>query len=53
MMHDELREWVGVLRRARDDFDAVIGEIESKMQIIRAVNRMQAPLRKAALGRGR
>lgn len=53
MMHDELREWVGVLRRARDDFDAVIGEIENKMQIIRAVNRMQAPLRKAALGRGR
>jgi hypothetical protein len=53
MMHDELREWVKRLRRARDDFDAIIGEIESKMQIIRAVNRMQAPLRKATLGRGR
>ena len=53
MMHDELKEWVGRLRRARDDFDGIIGEIESKMQIIRAVNRMQAPLRKATLGRGR
>jgi hypothetical protein len=53
MMHDDLRDWAGRLRRARDDFDAVIGEIESKMQIIRAVNRMQAPLRKVNLGLGR
>ena len=53
LMHDELRDWTRRLRRARDDFDAVIEEIESRMQIIRAVNRMQAPLKKAPLGRGR
>jgi hypothetical protein len=53
MMHNELRGWVARLRRARDDFDAVIGEIEDRMQIIRAVSRMQAPLRKSPLGRGR
>ena len=53
LMHDELRDWTGRLRRARDDFDAVIEEIESRMQVIRAVNRMQAPLKKAPLGRGR
>ena len=53
LMHDELRDWTGRLRRARDDFDAVIEEIESRMQIIRAVNKMQAPLKKAPLGRGR
>jgi hypothetical protein len=52
-MHDEFRDWVARLRRARDDFDGVIGEIEGRMQIIKAVNRMQAPLRKSPLGRGR
>lgn len=53
LMHDELRDWVGRIKRARDDFDAVIEEMEGRMQIIKAVNRMQAPLRKATLGRGR
>lgn len=53
LMHNELRDWTGRLRRARDDFDAVIEEIESRMQVIRAVNGMQAPLKKAPLGRGR
>lgn len=53
LMHDELRDWTGRLRRARDDFDAVIEEIESRMQVIRAINKMQAPLKKAPLGRGR
>ena len=53
LMHNELRDWTGRLRRARDDFDAVIEEIESRMQVIRAVNRMQAPLKKAPLGLGR
>ena len=52
-LHDELHDWVVRLRRARDDFDEVIGEIEGRMQILKAVNRMQAPLRKAPLGRGR
>jgi hypothetical protein len=52
-LHDELRDWVQRLRRARDDFDGVIGEIEGRMQILKAVNKMQAPLRKAVLGRGR
>ncbi|KAM0708611.1 hypothetical protein Q7P35_005263 [Cladosporium inversicolor] len=53
LMHDELRDWVGRMKRARDDFDAVVKEMEGRMQIIKAVNRMQAPLRRAALGRGR
>ena len=53
LMHDELRDWVGRMKRARDDFNAVIEEMEGRMQIIKAVNRMQAPLRKATLGRGR
>jgi hypothetical protein len=52
-LHDELREWVQRLRRARDDFDGVIGEIEDRMQILKAVNKMQAPLRKAVLDHGR
>jgi hypothetical protein len=52
-LHDELRDWVQRLRRARDDFDGVIGEIEGRMQILKAVNEMQTPLRKAVLGRGR
>lgn len=51
-IHDELRDWVKRLRRARDDYDGVIVEIEGRMQILKAVNRMQAPLRRAALGRG-
>lgn len=52
-LHDELGNWVQRLRKARDDFDGVIVEIEERMQILKAVNRMQAPLRRAALGRGR
>jgi len=52
-LHGQLRDWVSRLRRARDEFDAVIEEIEEKMQVIKAVNRMQAPLRKSPLGRGR
>lgn len=52
-LHDELGAWVQRLRRVRDDFDGVIVEIEERMQILKAVNRMQAPLRRAALGRGR
>jgi hypothetical protein len=52
-LHDELHDWVQRLRRARDNFGGVIGEIEGRMQILKAVNKMQAPLRKAVLGRGR
>lgn len=52
-LHDELRDWVLRLRRIRDEFDGVIQEVEDRMQIIKAVNRVQAPLRNAALGRGR
>jgi hypothetical protein len=52
-MHDELNVWVGSLRSARAEFDGVIGEIEARMRVLKAVNRMQAPLRKAPLGRGR
>jgi hypothetical protein len=39
-LRDELRDWVERLRRARDDFDVVIGEIEGRMQILKAVNKM-------------
>ena len=53
LMHDELRDWTGRLRRSRDDFDAIIEEIESRMQIVRAINKMQAPLKKAPSERGR
>jgi hypothetical protein len=56
-MHDELHDWVGSLRDARAEFnemtEGVIGEIEARMRVLKAVNRIQAPLRKAPLGRGR
>jgi len=53
LIHDEMREWVARMKVARSGFDEVIAEMESRMKVIKAVNRMQAPLRKARLGRGR
>ena len=44
--------WVRGLKRARVEFEDVIGDIEDRMRILKAVNRMQGPLRKAPLGRG-
>lgn len=52
-MHDELGEWVRSLRFARAELDGVVGGMEARMQVLKAVNRMQAPLRKAPLRRGR
>jgi hypothetical protein len=51
----EIETRVGSLHFARQEFEAVITEIETRMGILKAVNRMQAPLRKAPLwgGRGR
>jgi hypothetical protein len=53
LIHDEMREWVARMKVARSEFDEVIAEMEDRMKVIKAVNRMQAPLRKARLGRGR
>jgi hypothetical protein len=52
-LHTELEGWVASLHFARQEFEAVIEEIETRMGILKAVNRMQAPLRKAPLGGGR
>ena len=52
-MHDELDEWARSLKFARAELDGVIGGMEARMRVIKAVNRMQAPLRKAPLRRGR
>jgi hypothetical protein len=52
-LHAELDGWVRSLKFARDEFDGVIGEIRARMRVLKAVNRMQVPLRRAILGRGR
>jgi hypothetical protein len=52
-MHDELRGLVESLRSARDELNGVIGVIETRMDVLKAVNRMQKGLRNAPLGRGR
>ena len=52
-MHDELPGWVESLRSARDELNGVIGVIETRMDVLKAVNRMQKGLRNAPLGRGR
>ena len=51
-MHDELEEWVRSLKFVRAELDGVVGGMEARMQVMKAVNRMQAPLRKATLRRG-
>ena len=53
MMHIELGGWVRSLEFAKGEFDGVIKEIQTRMGILKAVNRMQAPLRNAPLGGGR
>jgi len=53
LLHGELDGWVGRLELVRDEFDGIISEVEDRMLVLKAVNRMQAPLRKAPLGRGR
>jgi hypothetical protein len=53
MMHIELGGWVRSLEFAKREFDGVIKEIQTRMGVLKAVNRMQAPLRHAPLGGGR
>lgn len=48
----EIETGVGGLHFARQEFEAVIKEIQTRMGVLKAVNRMQAPLRKAPLGEG-
>jgi hypothetical protein len=50
MMHIELGGWVRSLEFAKREFDGVIKEIQTRMGVLKAVNRMQAPLRHAPLG---
>jgi hypothetical protein len=50
MMHIELGGWVRSLEFAKREFDGVIGEIQTRMGVLKAVNRMQAPLRKGSAG---
>jgi hypothetical protein len=49
----EIETSVGRLHFARQEFEAVIKEVETRMGVLKAVDRMQAPLRKAPLGGGR
>lgn len=51
--HDELGGWVVKLKNALEIVDRVVAEAEDRMRILAAVNRMQAPLRRAPLGRER
>lgn len=52
-MVDELSELAVKLAGARRTFEEVIEALEDRVRILKAVNRMQAPLKKAPLGRGR
>lgn len=53
--HQEIGEWVGKVKGAMGVLESVVGELEGRMRVLVAVNRVQAPLRKAVLrdGRGR
>lgn len=48
-----LRYWAVSMQLARDQTNAIIGQINERIEILEALNRVQGPLRRAPLGRGR
>lgn len=50
---DLLSYWAEMMQRSRDETDALFDHISERVGIIEAMNRVQGPLRRAPLGRGR
>lgn len=51
--HEALGAWMGRLEGVLDVLGGVVGEVRGRMGVLEAVNRVQKPLRRAVLGRGR